>query len=218
MVNAGMVRLGEIAAIWRYPVKSLSAEALEEAHVLPDGLEGDRMQALLVESGHARAGKPYRGKENNLLHTTREAAKAAAFASHRGVTVAVTGGKDQRFFDDAPVSLIFDRWIQEVSDALEMPLNPLRWRPNLYALAAGDFSMREPDLPGRVIEVGTTVLRVRAPIGRCVTTTYDVESGEPDNDVLLYVAQKRGNAMGVYCDVEVAGTVRAGDDLRLRDR
>jgi uncharacterized protein YcbX len=33
----------EIVGIWRYPVKSLQGEALEEAVVEPDGLEGDRL-------------------------------------------------------------------------------------------------------------------------------------------------------------------------------
>ena len=51
-----------------------------------------------------------------------------------------------------------------------------------------------------------------------MTTTYDIDTGERDDDVLLYVAQKRANVMGVYCDVELAGTVRAGDPLRLRER
>jgi hypothetical protein len=36
--------------------------------------------------------------------------------------------------------------------------------------------------------------------------------------VLLHVAQERANVMGVYCEVELAGTVRVGDPLRLRDR
>jgi len=62
------------------------------------------------------------------------------------------------------------------------------------------------------------VLRVRDTIGRCVTTTYDITTGERDDDVLLYVAQKRENVMGVYCEVELAGTVRVGDALRLRER
>ena len=213
-----MQRLGEITNIWRYPVKSLAAQPLSETTVSADGIPGDRARALLVRSGHARAGKPYRGKEHNLLHTTSDAALAAQMASQRGVSIAMAGGEGSRYFDDAPVSLLFDRWVEEVGAALGMPLDPLRWRPNFYSVAAPGFAFSETDLSGAVIEAGEAVLRVRGPIGRCVTTTYDVQTGEPDNDVLLYVAQKRGNRMGVYCDVEVAGTVRVGDVLRLRER
>jgi uncharacterized protein YcbX len=213
-----MIVLGELDAIWRYPVKSLAAEPLQSTRVEADGLPGDRTAALKVAAGHARLGKPYRGKENNLLHTTPDARSAIAFAAQRGVTVTLESETGSRYFDDAPVSLIFDRWIAEVERALQMPLDPRRWRPNLYAKAATDFSFSEPELTDRIIEIGDTVLRVRDTIKRCVTTTYDVATGEPDDDVLLYVAQRRANVMGVYCDVELAGTVRVGDALRLRAR
>lgn len=212
-----MELLGHLAAVWRYPVKSLAAEPLERAQIERAGIPGDRAGALLVQAGHVRQGKPYRGKENNLLHTARDARTAAAMAAERGVTVALKD-EDEHYFDAAAISLVFDRWIEEVESALEMRLDPLRWRPNLYARADAGFAYSEPQLIGAVLEVGTAVLRVSDTIGRCVTTTYDIATGEPDNDVLLYVAQRRDNVMGVYCEVEEAGTVRAGDALRLRAR
>jgi uncharacterized protein len=212
-----MEALGELAAIWRYPVKSLAAERLESTQIETGGIPGDRAAALMVDAGHARVGKPYRGKENNLLHTTADAHRAAEIAASRHVNLSLHN-EQTHYFDAAPVSLIFDRWIDEVSTALEMPLDPRRWRPNLFARAAANFTYRETDLLDRVIEIGGVVLRVSDTIGRCVTTTYDIETGESDNDVLLYVAQTRGNVMGVYCDVELAGTVREGDALRLRAR
>jgi uncharacterized protein YcbX len=152
-----------------------------------------------------------------LLHTTADADRAVQFAAERDVRVAVESDKPH-YFDDAPISLIFDRWIDEVAAALELDLDPLRWRPNLFARAASGFAYRETDLLDRVIEIGDVVLRVRDTIGRCVTTTYDIQTGASDDDVLLYVAQNRANVMGVYCDVELAGTVREGDALRLRAR
>lgn len=212
-----MYEIGELAAIWRYPTKSLAAEPLQRTEVQSQGIPGDRARALFVRSGHAREGKTFRGKEHNLLHTLHEPEQAAALAARGGVQVEVRDAQPH-YFDDAPISLVFDRWIQEVEHALEMPLDPRRWRPNFYARAATDFTRREPDLLDHIIELGEVVLRVRDTIKRCVTTTYDVETGERDDDVLLYVAQKRANVMGVYCEVELAGTVRAGDVLRLRAR
>jgi|SRR5579884_320299 len=213
-----MIDLGKLDAIWRYPVKSLAAEPLQSSRVEADGLPGDRSAALKVEAGHARLGKTYRGKEHNLLHTTHDAARAVDFAAQRGVCVAVESVPGTRYFDDAPVSLIFDRWIADVERSLQVPLDPRRWRPNFYARAADDFHFSESELMDRTIEIGGAVLRVRDTIKRCVTTTYDVATGEPDEDVLLFVAQRRSNVMGVYCDVELAGTVRVGDVLRLRAR
>jgi uncharacterized protein YcbX len=218
MVHRIMEELGRLAAIWRYPVKSLAGEALESARIEPGGIPGDRASALFVESGHARAGKTYRGKEHNLLHTTSSPERAVEYAGERGVTVALRAEPGTQYFDDAPVSLIFDRWIDEVAEALGMTLDPRRWRPNLFAQAGSEFAYRETDLLGCAIRVGEIVLRVRDRIGRCVTTTYDVETGAPEDAVLRYVAQQRDNTMGVYCDVELAGTVRLGDGLVLRER
>jgi uncharacterized protein YcbX len=212
-----MREIGQLAAIWRYPIKSLAAEPLQHTAVQADGIPGDRAAALFVQSGHARTSKTFRGKEHNLLHTLREPAQAAQLAADSGVQLELRDAQPH-YFDDAPISLIFDRWIEEVERAVEMPLDARRWRPNFYARAAADFTLREPELVDRVICAGDVVLRVRDTIKRCVTTTYDVETGERDDDVLLYVAQKRANVMGVYCEVEFAGMVRAGDDLRLRDR
>lgn len=212
-----MQELGELAAIWRYPVKSLAAEPLERTEVQAGGIPGDRASALFVRSGHARAGKTYRGKEHNLLHTTRQTRDAVAIAARDGVDLEVRDA-EPHYFDAAPISIVFDRWIAQVEGALEAPLDPRRWRPNLYAKAFADFGWQEPELVERVIEVGGAVLRVRDTIKRCVTTTYDIETGERDDDVLLYVAQKRANVMGIYCEVELAGMVRLGDVLRLRER
>ncbi|HEY9180349.1 MAG TPA: MOSC domain-containing protein [Candidatus Baltobacteraceae bacterium] len=213
-----MQNLGELAAIWRYPVKSLAAQPLASTLLETGGIPGDRAGALFVQSGHARAGKTFRGKEHQLLHTVTQPQAAARIAAQAGVRVEMRAEPGVHYFDDAPVSLIFDRWIAEVEKALDMPLDPRRWRPNFYARGAAEFDSKELQLLGRVIEMGEAVLRVRDTIGRCVTTTYDIETGERDDDVLLYVAQKRDNVMGVYCDVELAGTVRVGDALRLRDR
>ncbi len=213
-----MITLGALAAIWRYPIKSLAPQPLQSVRVEADGLAGDRTAALTVQSGHARVGKPYRGKEHNLLHTVSDAGSAVGLAAQRGVALSVESRPETRYFDDAPVSLVFDRWIGEVEAALEMRLDPLRWRPNFYARAAAVFDWSETQLLGATVEIGEVALRVRETIGRCITTTYDVQTGEPTDDVLLYVAQRRNNVMGVYCEVELAGTVRVGDALRLRAR
>lgn len=208
--------LGHIAAIARYPVKSLAGEALQSATIAKDGIPGDRAAAFFVTAGHARAGKTYRGKENNLLHLTGDARRAEALARDRSVEIELR--RSDHFFDAAPISIVFDRWVQEVSDAVGRELDFRRWRPNLFAEAAEDFQLKENDLAARVIEAGSAVLRVLRPILRCAVISYDVQTGDPDPEVLRYVAQERGNTFGIYCGVELAGEVRTGDALRLRAR
>jgi hypothetical protein len=204
--------LATLANIWRYPVKSLKAQALERADVGERGLAGDRADALfLATPDRARSGKTFRGKEHRLLHTVSQPGDAVALVASDGFALEVRGGGP--FFDAQPVSLIFDRWIAELERNLGMPLDPLRYRPNLFAHALEPAFPGESELVGAVLQIGGVRLRVVSPIDRCVTTTYDVETGESAPQVLRAVAEHRDNMMGVYCAVETPGSLAAGDTI-----
>jgi len=205
--------LATLANIWRYPVKSLKAQALERADVGERGLAGDRAGALfLATPDRARSGKTFRGKEHRLLHTVSEPGDAVALVEADGFQLQARGGGP--YFDAQPVSLIFDRWIAELERVLGMPLDPRRYRPNLFAHALEPAFPGESELVGAVLQIGGVRLRVVSPIDRCVTTTYDVETGESAPAVLRAVAEHRDNVMGVYCAVEVPGSLAAGDTVR----
>ncbi|MGH7684542.1 MAG: MOSC domain-containing protein, partial [Vulcanimicrobiaceae bacterium] len=185
METAVGTQLASLAKIWTYPVKSLRPIASDEAMVVADGLAGDRRAALYVASPeHARTGNTYRGKDDNRLHLIDNPDEALQAAEERGVELEVRAG--ERYFDAGPVSLILDCWIAEVERGLGRRLDPLRWRPNLFASAMRQVS--EQDLVGKRVRLGTTVLLVTNPTGRCVTTTYDQATGESDGTVLRYVA------------------------------
>jgi uncharacterized protein YcbX len=207
--------LGTVEHLWRFPVKSLRPETLAQVAVDAAGFEGDRRSALFVSSGgHARSGKTYRGKEHNLFHTVATPAAAQALAAERDVEL--ERRDDGPYFDLRPVSLLLDCWLEEAERLVGRPLDPLRYRPNIYALAAGGFSASEAELVGSVLQLGSVTLRVLEPIGRCVTTTYDVATGESDPLVLRAVAEHRQNTMGVYCEVVQAGTIAQGDAIVAR--
>lgn len=208
--------LGHVAVITRYPVKSLKGEELQSVAIAPDGIPGDRKSAFFVTAGHARTGKTYRGKEHNLLHLTNGARDAELLAHEKDVAVDLRHG--DHFFDAAPISIVFDRWVHEVSAGVGRELDFRRWRPNFFAAAAPEFHFKEDDFSGRTLEMGSAAFKVLRPILRCAVIGYDLQTGESDPEVLRYVAQERGNAFGIYCDVELAGEVRTGDALRLRAR
>jgi hypothetical protein len=207
--------LGTLTALWRYPVKSLRAEPLERVAILADGLAGDRTAALVVSTPtHARAGKPFRGKESSRLHLTADPAAATAIAADARAAVALDR-TEPRWFDARPVSLLLDLWVGDVEALVGERLDPQRWRPNLYVTAAPGVVAREGDLLDAVIQVGGVTLRVVDPIHRCVTTTYDVDTGESDPRVLREVAQRRDNTVGIYCEVVTPGEVTRGDTLTV---
>ncbi len=211
------MQIGRLARIWRYPVKSLRGETLESAPIGPEGIEGDRARALAVLGGHARSGKTYRGKEDERLHLTADPAHAIAAAHERGVTLEMLDAQPH-YFDDAPLSLILDRWLDGLRAHVGFEVEPERFRPNFYVHAEDGIKLREDDLTGRELALGEVRLRVRYPIERCVTTTYDQTTGESEPEILRYVAQARGTWMGIYCDVLRAGTARIGDSLAVVER
>jgi uncharacterized protein len=207
------MRVGTLAKLWRYPIKALKAESLTRVDIVTDGLAGDRTQALVVETPtHARAGKPFRGKESSQLHLTADPETAASYAADANVLVTLDRSRS-RWFDARPISVLLDLWVRDVEALVGEALDPLRWRPNLYVEADPAFTKREPELVGATLQCGDVTLRVVETIGRCVTTTYDVRTGEEEPRVLRDVAQRRDNIVGVYCEVVTPGLVAVGDAL-----
>jgi MOSC domain-containing protein len=206
--------LGTLDSIWRYPVKSLRGERLDSVEVGTSGIPGDRQSALFVRDGHAaRAGKTLRGKEHDRLHLVSGADSGIALAAQRGIQAECR--REEHFFDDAPISIVLDRWLDELSSAIGYAVEPERFRPNFFVRAAAAFTAGEATLEGARLDLGGVCLRVRGPIERCVTTTYDPNGGPSDPRVLRLVAQRRNTWMGVYCDVVTPGHTRAGDSLVL---
>lgn len=206
------MRVGTIVDLWRYPVKSLAAEALADIAVEPSGFAGDRSAALIVAgTAHTRSGKPYRGKEHHLLHTVASIVAARNLGAAAGVDLEPVAG--EHFFDAQPISLLFDSWLRDVEALVGRSLDPLRYRPNIFARATPDFIDREGAFVGARLDTGAVALRVVAIIKRCVTTTYDITTGASDPAILREVAQHRANTVGVYCTVERPGTLARGDSI-----
>jgi uncharacterized protein YcbX len=189
----------------------LSGEVLAAATVTESGIEGDRTEALFVGAGHARIGKPYRGKEHERLHLTSDPDAARALARERGVELVERRG--ERYFDDAPISLLIDRWLDDLSEWLGYPVEWERFRPNLFVRSAQSIRP-ESELVGADLKAGNVRLRVRAATQRCVVVNYHPVTAEQiDPRVLRLLAERRNATMGLYCDVLEPGVVRTGDAL-----
>ena len=203
------MQLGTLAAIRRYPIKSLRWEELESARVEESGIAGDRERALFALEG-ARAGKTYRGKENDRLHLTSDEADAAALARERGHAVELRHG--EHFFDDAPISILIDTWMATLNEHVGYTVEWQRFRPNFFVRATGTVEP-EAALQGDALTLGTVRLRVRCPIERCVAVTYHPSGERSDPRILRFLAQEREALLGIYCDVVSPGTASVGDAL-----
>lgn len=207
--------VGTLEAVRRYPVKSLRGEMLECVDVDLGGIPGDRERALFVREGNARVGKTYRGKEHDRLHLIAGTQAATLAAKERGVDVEVKRG--DHYFDDAPVSIIVDRWLDALDAELGYRVEWQRFRPNFFVRAAPGFSQPEEALAGEELQLGTVGLRVRGPIERCVAVTYHPQGEPPDPRILRYLAQHRNAWLGIYCDVLEPGRACVGDALVRTD-
>ncbi|KUJ68127.1 hypothetical protein ACZ90_21355 [Streptomyces albus subsp. albus] len=112
--------------------------------------------------------------------------------------------------EDAQVSLINVETVRALSEAASRPLDPLRFRGNLYLRGLPAWS--EFDLVGRRIRIGGCELEVLRPIERCRATSIDPVSGAVDVNVPALLGRSFGHVhCGLYARVVKGGRIAPGD-------
>jgi uncharacterized protein YcbX len=225
--------VGRVAALWRYPVKSMAAEALDSADVGWHGLEGDRRWAF-IRDGVVRSGFPWLtlrenpgmwGYQPRLADPERPDACVTLVRTPSGAELDVTDPalaeelghgarvlrQNRGIFDTFPLSLITMQTVRAVGGTAGAPLDPLRFRPNLLVEAAGGEPFAEDAWVGTVLTVGGSRIRVDKRDGRCVVIDVDPVSTERNPAVLRAVARERQGCLGVYGTTVRPGRVSVGD-------
>ncbi len=250
-----------IRAIYRYPVKGLSAERLDRTALeVGATLPADRLYA--IENGPCGfdpAAPAYFPKQRflMLMRNERLAQLDTRFdpATH---VLTVRGGQGtetrgdlrtaegraavERFFaafcaDElrgpprvlhAPghsfsdvaakvVSIINLASVAAVAELVGAPVDPLRFRANLYV--EGWPAWRELELVGRELSVGQGArLRVVKRIQRCAATNVEPGTGVRDLAIPRTLMQALGHSdCGIYAEVIAAGPVSVGDPVTARE-
>jgi uncharacterized protein YcbX len=231
-----------VAALYRYPVKSMQGAALERAALTPRGIPGDRAWALRARANGKTAsakrfaalllcrarfldeplsGRPAPPAEVELPDGTRtrtDAPGADALLSRLlGAEMAFVREDDGAGqFDDEPLHLLTTAALKTMAAATGLDFDPRRFRPNI--LVALDVPGRPEDAwPGRELFAGAARLRVRKPVARCVMTTLPQPglAGEPGVYRSVY---ERGGALGVYAAALAAADCAAGDPVEIAER
>jgi hypothetical protein len=118
---------------------------------------------------------------------------------------------------DQYVSLINRASIAALEQAVGAPVDPLRFRANVYF--DGPPAWAELDWLGREIRLGKARLRTIAAITRCAATEVNPATAVRDIDVVGGLRSHFGhNLMGVYAEVAEPGEIATGDALRLAPR
>lgn len=115
--------------------------------------------------------------------------------------------------EDAALSIINLATIEEIARTLGQPIDPLRFRANIYVRAE---PWSEFQWLGKTVDIGDLKLAVVRPIDRCNTTSVNVKTGETDINMPAALQQYFGHMYcGVYASVSKAGQLQTGATVRV---
>lgn len=205
-----------VAELWRYPVKGLRGERVEELEVAADGVPGDRGLRVMDERGIVTGRRKQRmiglptglDADGEALidgHPWWSDAAAAAIRDVAGAGARLSRPPGGHEYDAAQILLLSDGSIDQLG------YDRRRFRPNIYF--EGADGPVELGWVGARVRIGDLVLAVDEPCERCVITTIDPDTIEVDLDVLKRTRAELDGDMGVYCTVVEPGVVRVGDPL-----
>jgi uncharacterized protein len=229
--------VGTVREIRRFPVKSILGESLSSISIDKRGLFGDRLWAIKNRSGKFGSGKTtrrfqqmnglfnYKARyEGTALVLTMpdgtdyrcgDAAVNEALTKQLGFQVTLAKEESISHFDEGPISLITTSSLRILSQELGEPVDPRRFRANLLIDTELTESL-EKDWVDRRIKVGPEViLRVVAPLERCVMVNNSQEELKQDNRVLKNIVNNHNASFGIWAKVEVNGKVNDGDKVYL---
>ena len=248
--------LAQIASLYRYPVKGLSAEplprvALEAGQTLP----GDRRYAiengpsgfdpeapawlsksryLMLMRNERLAGLQTHFEDRTHLLTIREGGKIVAredletaegraaieafFAANfsdelKGPPKLLSGG-GHSFSDVAKkvVSIINLGSVGAIENIVGVPVDPLRFRANLYV--GGWPAWREFELLGKTLAIGDARLRIVKRITRCAAINVNPQTAARDLDIPPAMMRRLGHIdCGIYAEVTAGGAIAIGDAI-----
>lgn len=227
--------VGRVSGLWRYPVKSMSAEALPEAEVSWHGVAGDRRWAF-IRSGVVHSGFPWltlreRGDLNHyrpsLVEPARPDRSPTVVRTPSGVQLDVADPalgaelgdgvrvikQDRGVFDALPLSLITTRTVAWLGEVVGAGLDVRRFRPNILVETRDDEPFVEETWVGSVLRIGGLRMRVDKRDGRCAVITIDPVTTERNPEVLRAVAREREGCLGVYGSIVEPGRVAVGDPV-----
>jgi hypothetical protein len=113
-------------------------------------------------------------------------------------------------FTDTVLSVCNLETVRAMEAAAGRPLDPARFRANLYLDGLGAWE--EFGFIGRKLRIGGAEIEVMRPVMRCAATSVDPERGEADVDVPELLHRTVGHMfLAVYARVSSGGPIRCGD-------
>ncbi|HEY5453879.1 MAG TPA: MOSC N-terminal beta barrel domain-containing protein [Acidothermaceae bacterium] len=229
--------VGRVVSLFRYPVKSMGAQVLNDVDVSWQGFVGDRRWAF-IQDGHQSSDFPwltvrelpamwtYRpsfvdpsrpDKSPTVVRTPTGAELDVVdptLAAELGPGVRVIK-QERGIFDAFPLSLISTRTVTDLGATVGAVLDPMRFRPNVVVEPTGDTPFPEEAWVGFVLRIGELRMRVDKRDQRCVMINVDPKTTERNPAVLRALGGDRQACLGVYGSIVAPGRVALGDVVAI---
>lgn len=110
------------------------------------------------------------------------------------------------------VSIINLSSVRAIENMVGAPVNPLRFRANVYV--EGWPAWSELDMLERTLAIGETRLKVVKRIVRCAAVNVDPDTAERDLAIPPALQRRLGHSdCGIYAEVTAGGTIAVGDAI-----
>jgi len=238
------IEIGQVEAIFRYPVKSMGGERLEVAELGWYGLVGDRRLAfrridnrsgmpwltasklpdLLLFAPHRRED----GAEGDLpTHVrTPDGEEMPVFGEDLATEVGRRHGAPVQMmqlrhgiFDEASISVIASDTVREIGRLAGRSADVRRFRPNVLVRLLRSVPFQEDEWVGGVLSFGegddAPAIAVTMRDGRCSMVNYDPDSASPAPEVMKAVVRAHQNTAGIYGTVTRIGRLAVGQTIIL---
>jgi len=209
-----------VSEIWRYPVKSLKGERLQETKITKLGIPGDRQIAVIRTINGRFLTSRLRPKLlglqgsinadgvptiNGHLWDSTEALQIVREAAGEPVTLQQIPAPQA--FDVLPLLVATD------GAARYLNIDHRRLRPNI--LLADVPELEERNWPGRVIAIGDVRIHAEKLRDRCVMTTFDPDTQAQDPSVLLRIVRELDGSTALDSSVITPGKISVGDQAHI---
>lgn len=238
------IDLGQVEAIYRYPVKSMGAERLEVAELGWNGLEGDRRLALrrMEDRGEfpwLSASRlpdllrfaPHRrdpGAPGDLpTHVrTPDGEEMPIFGEDLAAEVGRRLGAPVQvmqlrhgIFDEACISVIASETVREIGRLAGRSADVRRFRPNVVVRLLRPVPFQEDEWVGGVLTFGegddAPAIAATMRDVRCSMVNFDPDSAAPAPELLQAVVREHQNTAGIYGTVTRTGRLAVGQSIVL---
>ncbi len=211
-----------VKELWRYPVKSMAGERLDEIQLEELGFVGDRNVLVVDARGHVATSRTFPallglkgtlGPDGQALidgHAWNSPEALALVRKAVGPGAELVHDEGPERFDILPLLVATDGAISAFGH------DSRRLRSNI--VVGGVEGLDERSWPGKFLRIGDVVIGVQDLRGRCAMTTYDPDTLRQDPGILKEIVQKFGGRLALNCYVVQGGKLRVGDPVELLAR